>query len=608
MTSGTGLCGMFSPRTPTKGPRTGSAICVATGMLFLIGCDRGEVVGTAPPPKAVEVISLEEGVPRTETRIAGVVEPFRQSDVSFDVSGVIERVIDLGEVAQGPQYDGAGALLLDASGGIVREGDILAILDTTRFVQAVTAAELALASTDTEIEALQVEIEEVYPARIAGAEASAEAAASEVVSARENVSAAQAELELARTTVDRDRALIGSGAIAQSVLDESEATFRTATATLAQAKATLESTLQSERSSLASVSEARGDLRVRQANLESLRATRAEQVNDLDQAQTDLDSCVLRAPFGGRITGRSTERGSYINAGASVVELTMETVVKVLVTLSPEQERRTHLGAELPVYADGTAGGPERVAFTATVFEKSSVADSGTRTFRVGLILPNRILGDDGTDSGIGLTALSSMFPVLELPEYSNSELFINADCVYEIDGRPHVLALPDDYTDRISEGGVVVPVRVQIELTDSWQQIDAATLRGIRPNSRLAPGNPLVANPGEASERGIRIGSNQYVFRTGDVVRVGLDADLPGRGFWIPATSIIPRTGDNLVYAVEGGIAKEIVVDVLESSGSYRRVSSPSLKDGMPVVVRGMQYILDGDSVESQPHTGGDE
>ncbi|MEM9083386.1 MAG: hypothetical protein AAGB34_07305, partial [Planctomycetota bacterium] len=81
-----------------------SATCAAA-VLFGSGCGDGEVAGTAPPPKSVESLKLRLGVPRTETRVAGVVDPYRQSDISFDIAGIIDRVIDLGAAADGPQLD-----------------------------------------------------------------------------------------------------------------------------------------------------------------------------------------------------------------------------------------------------------------------------------------------------------------------------------------------------------------------------------------------------------------------------------------------------------------------------------------------------------------------
>ncbi|MEM6560575.1 MAG: hypothetical protein AAF656_03160, partial [Planctomycetota bacterium] len=123
--------------------RLGLVLVGVLGTTVAVGCGGEESAGTAPPAKAVDVMTLQTGVPRSETLVAGVVEPFRQSDVSFDVSGVLDEVIDVGETADGPQMDGTGELLLSADGTPRRAGTVLAALTETRFRQAVEAANLA---------------------------------------------------------------------------------------------------------------------------------------------------------------------------------------------------------------------------------------------------------------------------------------------------------------------------------------------------------------------------------------------------------------------------------------------------------------------------------
>lgn len=598
------LNSVISAPAAARGIRIRSLVALAIPLIcsVITGCGDGGSVGSAPPPKTVEVIELQSGVPRSETRVAGVVEPYRRSDLSFDVSGILEQVLDIGVTADGPQFDGQGALLLRADGTPVRAGDVVAMLDPTRFKQALTAAELSLASTDRQIDALRLELSEVFPARVANAEANAAAATANVTSARESVAVSEAELDLAETTVERDRVLIRTGAVAQSVLDESESAFRTAVASLAQARSGLDSALQSEQSTLASLSETRGDFRVRQADLESLRATRAELVNAVEQAQTDLDACILRAPFRGRITRRHAERGGYINAGSAVAELTMETAVKIAITLSADQERRVGIGEQLPVYVDDPDQPGQQKAYMATVFEKSSVADTGTRTFRVGLILPNPLLDDLNDTERTILTGIGGVFPVLALPETGSPELFVNTRAVLEDNGETFVFALPALIDSVADASEIQVPERIKIRLVDRWQQLDTWTLRGIEPVQGLTQGTPTVLDPDQTTQQGVRVGSLQFAFRPGDIVRVGVDADLPERGFWLPDSAIVSRTGKTFVYAIDTASAREIGVEVREASGHFRRVSAPELEDGQRIASRGVQYLQDGDAVQAKP------
>ncbi|MEM1013215.1 MAG: HlyD family efflux transporter periplasmic adaptor subunit [Planctomycetota bacterium] len=532
-------------------------------------------------------------MPRIETLVAGVVEPYRQSDLSFDVSGVLEAVVDVGEPAEGAQLDGRGGMLRDEQGEPIREATVLAEIAENRFQQSVDAAELSLASTDRQIESMRVELETVFPARVSNAKSALAAATADVTSASESVAAAESELELARITVERDRRLIGSGSIAQSVLDQSESAFTTAAASVTRAEAALESARQGEQSAVASLAEAEGSLRVRQADLESLRASRAELVNRLEQAETDFDARILLAPFQGRVTRRYVERGAFINAGTPVVQLTMETAVKVVITVSAEQERQIAIGMQMPVYADAGSG----TQYPATVFEKASVADAGTRTFRIGLILPNPIEGVPGESDFV---SLGDLFPVLSLPATSGNGLFVNVASTFERDGQTFVLALSRETLENSDSATLQVPRAVPITFTDEWRQLDRATLRAIVPTDGLREGDPLLVSPKPTDEDGVRIGSPFYTFRPGDVVRVGLDAALPTQGLWLPTSAVIRRTGERLVFVVRDGVAQSIVVDVAETSGGSSRVIAEGLAEGDTVVVQGMQYLSDGDAVRA--------
>ncbi|MEL6796043.1 MAG: HlyD family efflux transporter periplasmic adaptor subunit, partial [Planctomycetota bacterium] len=325
-------------------------------------------------------------------------------------------------------------------------------------------------------------------------------------------------------------------------------------------------------------------------------------VNSIEQAQTDLSSTTLRAPFEGRITARYVERGSFANAGTPIVELTMETAVKVVITVSAKEERGISLGMRVPIYFGDVAVTGEAATFVGTVFEKASVADSGTRTFRIGLILPNPLLQGGGDASGAEGASLSDLFPVLRLPGTPEDHLYINVACILERDGQSFVLALPDDIERASLTGALQVPRVVPVTLTDDWEQLDTETLRRIEPTADLSANETLIRNPSDTDQSGVMVATKQFAFRPGDVVRVGLEASLPEPGFWVPATAIVSRSGDSLVFVASEGAAREVAVDVVETSGGLRRVSAPELAEGDAIVVRGMQYLSDGDSVTSQP------
>ncbi|MEM6672001.1 MAG: HlyD family efflux transporter periplasmic adaptor subunit [Planctomycetota bacterium] len=515
--------------------------------------------------------------------------------MSFDVSGVLKMTLDQGDAVEGPQLDGEGALLLDDEGRPVRRGEIIATIDETRFRQAVEAAELAIETTKRRIESLRVELQTVIVAQKESADASVEAARADVDSARETVKAAESDLDLAETTVERDRSLIASGAIAQSVLDQSEAEFRTATATLAKARSSLDSALQGAASALASVGEIEGTKEVREADLLASEAELEELVVKLEQARTDLDSCTLRAPFSGRITQKYVSKGDYVVAGESIVQLILISPVKVILTASSEQERKLPLGAGVPVYPDLGEGADSQIM--GTVYEKASVADSGTRTFRVGIIVPNQLLE---VAKGAEATDFRRIMPVTDLPDDQDGALHVGVDCVFEERGETYVLRIPGlQILDKErSLGDTRIPEQVRVELSEDWAQVDAWTLRRLAERGDLELGDVLLRRPTASDRDGVRLVARNYALRTGDVVRVGLDLALPPAGLWIPVTAILERSGDYLVFLVEDGRLREVSVDVHEASGELRRVTSPELAAGASFVSEGVNFVRDGDAV----------
>lgn len=559
------------------------------------GCGESEPDQRRVRTRGVTALTLENTRPRSETRTTGVVEPYRLSQIGTEVGGVLTFVADRGVDLEGPQLDGSGGLLRDADGVAVGEGDIVATIDPTRYQEAVDAATLAIESAKKSRAARKLELDRVLSARLGNAEASLEAARAEVSASRDAVDAAEAEFDLARTTVERDRGLIESGAIAQSVLDSSESGFRTAASMLSQSRSSLDSAIQNERSALASVSEAEGNIVVQQADIATLDVQIRERENDLLQAQTDLDSCTIRAPFGGRVTDVFTAVGTYVNPGSPVLELTLLSPVKVVLTASSVQERELPLGYRVPIYVGGA--GMTETGVTGTVFEKASVADDGTRTFRLGLIAPNYTL--DRRVDGPDFDTPHGFFPVLPAPDAPDGDLFVNVDCVYTDAGRTFVLRLPGMNAESSGEqlDGIVIPREVEIEFGDVWRQIDAWTLRSLKSDS-LGRGDALLLNPEPRDTRGVRIGAPSYLMRPGDVVSVGLDVALPPVGLWVPVSAIVKESGLVHVFVIDGELAQRTRIQVLGASGSLRRITGDALQSGVRIAVEGVAFLGDGDRV----------
>ncbi len=150
------------------------------------------------------------------------------------------------------------------------------------------------------------------------------------------VAQAKAELQLAKSNLERAKTLIGTKAISEQELDQ----------------------------------------------LESLVAVKSAILNAAEQA---LSERTIQAPFDGQLGPRKVSPGQYVNAGTSLVTLVDDSTVKVRFRI-PERQRgllRTGQAASLTV-----AAWPDR-RFTGEVDLIDPVLDQATRTVEIRLLAAN---------------------------------------------------------------------------------------------------------------------------------------------------------------------------------------------------------------------------
>lgn len=103
-------------------------------------------------------------------------------------------------------------------------------------------------------------------------------------------------------------------------------------------------------------------------------------------AQSNLDRATIRAPFAGVVSSRAVEEGQLVSAGARVVSLvdlstvTIEAVAPLIDTLDLAVGQSALL--QLP-------GGERRSELRATIDRINPIAESGTRSIKFYLTLPN---------------------------------------------------------------------------------------------------------------------------------------------------------------------------------------------------------------------------
>jgi multidrug efflux pump subunit AcrA (membrane-fusion protein) len=586
------------------GTRWVGAGTLAALLLTAAGCggDEDEGVERARP---VTVLELQELDPARTATLTGVVEPFREERVGFEVGGRVDRVREVGQELRGEVRNEAGE--------VVKAGDVIAQLDPTRYEQRLRSLELEKVSAERDRAAATIDLEELAKADLEGAEAQLAVATRELEAAEEQVKGQQAKLDLETSTLARQKELFREGNLSRQKLDEAQARFDAAEAALQQAVATTRARQEALSGYRAAVAKAQAAIHLKQAQIEKVNAQIAVIEQSLVQARTDLADCVLRAPFTGRITERHVSRGAYAQPGSPVVTLTMLDPIKVVLTVSAGNERRLQPGTLALVRPEQAGGAGGDGLLYGVVVRKASVADPATRTFEIEVLVRNvrqRPTAGDGDAAPLAgdlSPVISSSYGDGQRETAGDGALFVNTRAIVRLGDEAHVLRVPGvRFGDRFTLPGtpVIVPERIPVTLGEGYRSFIGQIMREARaaegaPAPALAEGHMLLADPTPAHAKGFRLERSGWVVRPGDLVPVGLAASPTPRGFYVPLEAISARGEERAVYVVtDDARVKRVAVRVGEALGERRRVEGAGLAAGTRVVVSGVHFVADGDTV----------
>lgn len=230
--------------------------------------------------------------------------------------------------------------ILVKEGDLVREGQVLAIMDTR-------VLESHLRETNAALEQARIGIE---TARSRVVQRQAEKQAAQALVAQRT-----AEADAARRRVLRSEELAPKGATAQQVLDDDRARHEGAKAALRAAEAQLAA-------SQAAIGTAQSEIVGAQAAEEATRAT-------IDRIQADIDDSALKAPRSGRVQYRIGQPGEVVAAGGKVLNMVDLSDVYMTFFLPTEAAGRLAIGAEVRLVLDSAPQYviPARVTFVSNV-------------------------------------------------------------------------------------------------------------------------------------------------------------------------------------------------------------------------------------------------
>jgi membrane fusion protein (multidrug efflux system) len=241
----------------------------------------------------------------------------------------------------------------------VKKGDVLVELDPTDLEVAVAQAKAQVAQAEAEIATDQPAVS----ITVAANRAAVQQAQSEVDASRANVDAAgqslaeaEASERLARSQLERARALLEGDSIAHADYDQrvtaeevASATVSSAQKALAARQAQLRAALSGQR---AVVQNAPRQLVTRQSSVEARQANLGLAQARLHQAELDLGYARLTAPADGVIGRKSVNPGERIAVGQQLMALTSTERLWVTANFRETQLRRMRVGQPVTVHVD----------------------------------------------------------------------------------------------------------------------------------------------------------------------------------------------------------------------------------------------------------------
>ncbi len=564
----------------------------------------GEETAALERARPVTVFALQETEPSRSASLTGSVEPYREADIGFDVPGRIVAVRDVGDEANLSitQQTEDGKVVFDREGfaRLDEIGEEIAWLDDERYVIARDAARARLESAVAQHRSKVIDREQVATQDLASAQAQLEVKRKEVEAGRNAVDAARALVTLARQTLEREKRLLGTGAGTPDAVDRAQSRFDAAQATQQEAQANHEARERGINAQEAAVAKAKANIVFKDSEVQMLVARVREAEQDVANAEYDLRSCVLRAPFPGRVTKVHVDDGAFVAAGKPVVTLTLMHPVMVLVAVSGEQDRALHRGDTARLTYPDPRNPDQQVTVAAYIFEKGEVADAATRTFRLDLIVGNMRLRPPGYEERADAPLVKEILPAVYRYWGEGGALYVDRRCLRREGGAWYVYRIPGvkiGALDSARAVGAVSLQRIRVSPGDAYRKVGRMMFRSLADPGEVEERDMLAVNPPAGAERGVVLGRWRWALRPGDLIPVSIEFGRGPRGFYVPVHAVVWRGGQTFLYVVTEGRAREVEVHAHETIQGLRRVTSVvagALSSGDRVVLEGAHYCND--------------
>jgi membrane fusion protein, multidrug efflux system len=275
------------------------------------------------------------------------------------------------------RVSGAVRVVNVADNALVKKDDVLLELDSSDWAARVKQAEgeLGAAKAQAAAAVAQVQVAEasarggLYTARaqVTASVAQVSSARAQIANAEAQLLRAQAEEKKTAAELERTRQLVATNALSQDRLDNAQAAYDAAAASVAAAVAQLSATREAQRVAQSRVAEASGNLDISNpvdakiataranAEMASARVVTAEAA--LELSRLNLSYTTVRAPAAGTISKLRVHEGQLLSASQPVAELVPE-VTYLVANFKETQIGEMRVGQVVEVEVDALDSKP----------------------------------------------------------------------------------------------------------------------------------------------------------------------------------------------------------------------------------------------------------
>jgi multidrug resistance efflux pump len=284
---------------------------------------------------------------------------------------VLIGTVDANQVIVSPQIQGRIQRLLVDEGTVVKQGDLIAVLDPSELEAQKQAAEATLASLQSQVSASRAN-EAMTRGSTTSDVANSEA---RLQSSRSQLAEAEATLEQTRLDAKRIVSLADQGVASQQDKDRAQAQLKSQ-------QAHVKSLQDMVGAAEADLNMARARTHQASAAESTVAATRAQMITtqaQLAQAETRLGYTNIYAPVSGTVSVRAAREGEVLNPGQAIVTIVDYTDTWVFAAIPETYAPRVPMGEKLAIRLPGGGTTTGEVIFKAAEGDYATQRDVSRR-------------------------------------------------------------------------------------------------------------------------------------------------------------------------------------------------------------------------------------